>query len=32
MPNLEYVWVKILDIPAEFIEEYDLAGRDREAG
>jgi hypothetical protein len=30
MPDSEYVRVKISDIPAEFIEEYDLAGRDRD--
>ncbi len=30
MPNPEYVCIKITDIPAEFIEEYQLAGRDRD--
>jgi hypothetical protein len=30
MPNPEYVRIKITDIPAEFIEEYTLAGRDRD--
>ena len=28
MPDPEYVRIKITDIPAEFIEEYQLAGRD----
>jgi hypothetical protein len=28
MPDLEYVRIKITDIPAEFIEEYKLAGTD----
>jgi hypothetical protein len=28
MPNPEYVHIKITDIPAEFIEEYKLAGTD----
>jgi hypothetical protein len=27
MPNPEYVRIKITDIPAEFIEEYKLAGK-----
>jgi hypothetical protein len=30
MPDPEYVHIKITDIPAEFIEEYKLAGRDRD--
>jgi hypothetical protein len=30
MPDLEYIWVKILDIPKEFIDEYNLAGWDRD--
>jgi hypothetical protein len=30
MPDSEYVHVKISDIPTEFIEEYDLAGRDQD--
>ncbi len=30
MPDPEYVRIKITDIPAEFIEEYKLAGRDRD--
>ena len=30
MPNPEYVRIKITDIPAEFIEEYKLAGKDRD--
>jgi hypothetical protein len=30
MPNPEYVRIKITDIPEEFIEEYNLAGRDRD--
>jgi hypothetical protein len=30
MPDLEYVHIKITGIPAEFIEEYKLAGRDRD--
>ncbi len=29
MPNPEYVCIKITDIPAEFIDKYKLAGRDR---
>ena len=29
MPDPEYVRIKITDIPAEFIAEYKLAGRDR---
>ena len=28
MPNPEYVHIKITDVPAKFIEEYKLAGRD----
>jgi hypothetical protein len=31
MPDPEYVRIKITDIPAEFIEEYKLAGRDRDS-
>jgi hypothetical protein len=30
MPDPEYVRIKITDIPAEFIEEYKLAGTDRD--
>jgi hypothetical protein len=30
MPDPEYVRIKISDIPAEFIEEYNLAGKDRD--
>jgi len=30
MPESEYVRIKFTDIPAEFIEEYQLAGRDRD--
>ncbi len=30
MPDPEYAWIKILDIPAEFIEEYNLTGKDRD--
>ena len=30
MPDPEYVHIKITDIPAEFIEEYKLAGTDRD--
>jgi hypothetical protein len=30
MPDPEYVWIKVLDIPEEFIDEYNLAGRDRD--
>jgi len=30
MPDPEYVRIKITDIPAKFIEEYKLAGRDRD--
>ena len=30
MPDPEYVLIKITDIPAEFIEEYKLAGTDIE--
>jgi hypothetical protein len=30
MPEPEYVHIKITDIPAEFIEEYKLAGTDRD--
>jgi hypothetical protein len=30
MLDLEYVRIKILDIPAEFIEEYNLTGKDRD--
>jgi hypothetical protein len=30
MPDPEYVWVKILNIPEEFINEYNLAGWDRD--
>ena len=28
MPDPEYIRIKILDIPAEFIEEYNLTGKD----
>jgi hypothetical protein len=31
MPDPEYVCIKITDIPAEFIEEYKLAGTDRDS-
>jgi hypothetical protein len=31
MPNPEYVRIKISDVPAEFIEEYKLAGSDRDS-
>ena len=31
MPNPEYVRIKIMDIPAEFIEGYKLAGTDRDS-
>jgi hypothetical protein len=31
MPDLEYVRIKITDIPAEFIEEYKLAGKDSDS-
>ena len=31
MPDPEYVLIKITDIPAEFIEEYKLAGTDRDS-
>jgi hypothetical protein len=30
MPDPEYVRIKILDVPAEFIEEYNLTGKDRD--
>ncbi len=30
MPNPEYVCIKILDIPDEFIKEYKLTGQDRD--
>jgi hypothetical protein len=30
MPDPEYVRIKILDIPEEFIEEYNLTNRDRD--
>ncbi len=30
MPDPEYVRIKLSDIPAEFIEEYKLAGKDRD--
>jgi hypothetical protein len=30
MPDPEYAQIKIMDIPEEFIEEYNLAGRDRD--
>ncbi len=30
MPDPEYVCIKISDIPAEFIEEYNLTGKDRD--
>ena len=30
MPDPEYVCIKITDIPAEFIDEYKLVGRDRD--
>ena len=30
MPNPEYVRIKISDIPAEFIKEYNLTGKDRD--
>ena len=30
MPDPEYVRIKISDIPAEFIEEYNLTGKDRD--
>ena len=30
MPDPEYVHIKILDIQAEFIEEYNLTGKDRD--
>jgi hypothetical protein len=30
MPDPEYVRIKISDIPAEFIEEYNFTGKDRD--
>ncbi len=30
MPDPEYVRIKMTDIPDEFIEEYNLIGRDRD--
>jgi len=30
MPDPEYVRIKMTDIPDEFIEEYNLVGRDRD--